>query len=113
MTDVSRDRRRPASRQTHPKQEPQMNWTLEVAVIPVTDVDRAKAVYSDKLGVNVHADTGMGDSFRNVQTTPPGSGCSVTFGTGLTPGLQLCVQDITAAHEELSSRGAQVARTRH
>ena len=85
-----------------------MNWTLEVAVIPVTDVDRAKAFYSDKLGFNVDVDNKMGDSFRNVQTTPPGSGCSVTFGTGLTPGLQLCVQDITAAHEELSSRGVDV-----
>jgi len=90
-----------------------MNWTLEVAVIPVTDVDRAKAFYSDKLGFNVDVDNRMGDTFRNVQTTPPGSGCSVTFGTGLTPGLQLCVQDITAAHEELSSRGVEVTPVQH
>jgi catechol 2,3-dioxygenase-like lactoylglutathione lyase family enzyme len=81
-----------------------MNWTLEVAVIPVTDVDRSKAFYSDKLGFNVDVDNRMGDSFRNVQTTPPGSGCSVTFGTGLTPGLA-----VRAGHHR-RPRGAVLAR---
>src|SRR3954452_9473812 len=82
-----------------------MNWTLEVVVVPVTDVDRAKAFYSEQLGFNVDVDNRMGESFRNVQLTPAGSGCSVTIGTGLTPGLQLCVSDIGAAHEELDARG--------
>jgi len=90
-----------------------MDWTLEVVVIPVTDVDKAKAFYSEQLGFNVDVDNRMGDSFRNVQTTPRGSGCSVTFGTGVTPGLQLCVTDITAAHAELSGRGVDVTPIQH
>ena len=90
-----------------------MDWTLEVVVIPVSDVDRAKAFYSEQLGFNVDVDNRMGDSFRNVQTTPRGSSCSVTFGTGVTPGLQLCVTDIVAAHAELSGRGVDVTPVRH
>jgi catechol 2,3-dioxygenase-like lactoylglutathione lyase family enzyme len=90
-----------------------MKWSLEVVVIPVTDVDRAKAFYSEQLGFNVDVDNRMGDSFRNVQLTPDGSGCSVTIGTGLTPGLQLCVSDITAAREELESRGVEVTQIQH
>ena len=90
-----------------------MNWTLEVVVIPVTDVDRAKAFYSDQLGFNVDIDNRMGEDFRNVQLTPHGSATSVTIGTGLTPGLQLCVSDITAAREELVSRGVEVTPVQH
>jgi catechol 2,3-dioxygenase-like lactoylglutathione lyase family enzyme len=71
-----------------------MDWKLEVVVIPVSDVDRAKQFYSEQLGFNVDVDNRMGESFRNVQLTPPGSACSVTIGTGLTPGLQLVVGDI-------------------
>src|SRR6058998_2954557 len=63
-----------------------MDWKLEVVVIPVSDVDRAKQFYSEKLGFNVDVDHRVGENFRNVQLTPPGSACSVTIGTGLTPG---------------------------
>jgi catechol 2,3-dioxygenase-like lactoylglutathione lyase family enzyme len=90
-----------------------MNWTLEVVVIPVTDVDRAKAFYSEQLGFNVDVDNRMGETFRNVQLTPHGSNASVTIGTGLTPGLQLCVSDINAAREELVSRGVEVTAIQH
>ena len=90
-----------------------MDWTLEVVVIPVTDVDRAKQFYSEQLGFNVDVDNQMGDSFRNVQLTPQGSACSVTIGTGLTPGLQLCVSDATAAREELEGRGVEVSAIQH
>ena len=90
-----------------------MDWKLEVVVIPTTDVDRSKAFYSDQLGFNVDVDNRMGESFRNVQLTPHGSAASVTIGTGLTPGLQLCVSDIGAAHEELASRGVEVTAVQH
>ena len=90
-----------------------MDWTLEVVVIPVSDVDRAKQFYSETVGFNVDVDNRMGESFRNVQLTPHGSGCSVTIGTGLTPGLQLCVSDIEAAHAELAGRGVDVSRIQH
>ncbi len=90
-----------------------MDWTLEVVVIPVSDVDRAKDFYSRQLGFNVDVDNRMGESFRNVQLTPHGSACSVTIGTGLTPGLQLCVSDIRAAHAELTGRGVEVGNIQH
>ncbi len=90
-----------------------MDWTLEVAVIPVTDVARAKKFYSEQLGFKVDVDDRKGDEFRMVQTTPPGSGCSITFGTGLTPGLQLCVSDAAAAHSELAGRGVDVSAIQH
>jgi hypothetical protein len=78
-------------------------------VIPVSDVDRAKQFYSKQLGFNVDVDNRMGESFRNVQLTPPGSACSVTIGTGLTPGLQLVVGDIQAARAELVEWGVEVS----
>ena len=91
-----------------------MNWTLEVVCVPVTDVDRAKTFYADTLGFNVDHDTAMGE-MRIVQLTPPGSGCSVCIGTGLTKmtpgsvdGLQLVVADLPAAHAELTGRGAEI-----
>ena len=90
-----------------------MDWKLEVVVIPVVDVDRAKAFYSDRLGFNVDVDNRMGETFRNVQLTPAGSACSVTIGTGLTPGLQLCVADIGAARAELVERGVEVSEVQH
>jgi catechol 2,3-dioxygenase-like lactoylglutathione lyase family enzyme len=90
-----------------------MDWKLEVAVIPVADVDRAKAFYADKLGFNVDVDNRMGEYFRNVQLTPPGSAASVTIGTGLTPGLQLCVSDVEAARAELVERGVEVSKVQH
>jgi catechol 2,3-dioxygenase-like lactoylglutathione lyase family enzyme len=90
-----------------------MDMKLEVVVIPVSDVDRAKSFYSEKLGFNVDVDNRMGEDFRNVQLTPPGSACSVTIGTGLTPGLQLVVSDATAAREELAGRGVDVTQIQH
>ena len=95
-----------------------MNWTLEVVVVPVTDIDRAKAFYAEKLGFNVDHDTSMGDDIRIVQLTPPGSGCSIVIGKGagidrMEPGsqkgLQLVVNDIRKAHAELTERGAQIS----
>lgn len=59
-----------------------MNWTLEVVVVPVSDVDRAKAFYADQVGFTVDHDTAIGGLGRVVQLTPPGSGCSIVFGTG-------------------------------
>jgi len=90
-----------------------MDMKLEVVVIPVSDVDRAKEFYSEKLGFNVDIDNQMGDDFRNVQTTPPGSGCSVTFGVGLTPGLQLVVTDAAAAREQFAGKGVDVSTIQH
>jgi catechol 2,3-dioxygenase-like lactoylglutathione lyase family enzyme len=96
-----------------------MDWTLEVVVIPVSDVDRAKEFYVDRLGFALDLDDTRGD-MRIVQTTPPGSGCSVTFGRGLHPGepgsakgMQLCVSDIQAAHEQLVSHGVACSPVRH
>ncbi|MFC4424978.1 VOC family protein [Deinococcus navajonensis] len=92
-----------------------MNWTLEVVVVPVTDVDRAKAFYADGLGFVVDHDRRVSDTRRIVQLTPPGSGCSVVIGTGLsrmTPGslhgLQLVVPDLRAARAQLVARGVAV-----
>jgi catechol 2,3-dioxygenase-like lactoylglutathione lyase family enzyme len=94
-----------------------MNWTLEVVVVPVSDVDRAKSFYSDKLGFKLEVDRQMSETFRIVQLTPPGSGCSIAFGIGLgadmapgsLKGLQLVVNDVRAAHKELVERGVQVS----
>jgi catechol 2,3-dioxygenase-like lactoylglutathione lyase family enzyme len=93
-----------------------MNWTLEVVIVPVSDIDRSKKFYSEQLGFNVDFDTVIGDSGRIVQLTPPGSGCSIVIGEGAVPymppgtlkGLQLVVNDIHKAHEELVSRGVEV-----
>jgi catechol 2,3-dioxygenase-like lactoylglutathione lyase family enzyme len=97
-----------------------MDWKLEVVVIPVSDVDRAKRFYGEQAGFVVDQDVRMGDKMRVVQLTPPGSACSVTFGTGLvdTPpgsvkGLQLVVSDIEAARAELVGRGVQVSEVSH
>ncbi|MGC5050782.1 VOC family protein [Micromonospora sp. DT48] len=94
-----------------------MNWTLEVVVVPVSDVDRAKAFYTDQLGFVVDHDTVVGDGARIVQLTPPGSGCSVVIGTGVVPhmppgslkGLQLVVPDLAKARAELLERGVEVS----
>jgi catechol 2,3-dioxygenase-like lactoylglutathione lyase family enzyme len=94
-----------------------MNWTLEVVVVPVSDVDRAKAFYADRLGFNVDHDTRIGDEVRFVQLTPPGSGCSIVVGQGAVPdmapgslkGLQLVVSDIHKARAQLVERGVDVS----
>ena len=97
-----------------------MDWTLEVVVVPVSDVERSKRFYSEQLGFAVDVDHQASESFRVVQLTPPGSACSITIGVGLssmTPGslkgLQLCVTDIQAAHAELVARGVEVSPIRH
>lgn len=94
-----------------------MNWTLEVVVVPVADIDRAKAFYRERLGFTVDHDTAPAPGVRIVQLTPPGSGCSVVIGEGAVPtmapgslkGLQLVVNDIGAAHAELVARGVEVS----
>jgi catechol 2,3-dioxygenase-like lactoylglutathione lyase family enzyme len=92
-----------------------MNWTLEVVVVPVADVDRAKAFYADQIGFTVDHDTTISDELRVVQLTPPGSGCSIVIGTGIVrsepgslQGLQLVVADIHAARAHLLKRGVDV-----
>jgi catechol 2,3-dioxygenase-like lactoylglutathione lyase family enzyme len=96
-----------------------MDWKLEVIVVPVSDVDRAKAFYADRLGFNVDVDHRDGD-FRVVQLTPQGSACSITIGTGINPsepgtlgGLQVTVSDINAAHADLVERGVDCGEIQH
>ena len=92
-----------------------MNWTLEVVMVPVSDVDRAKAFYAEQLGFNVDHDAKVSGN-RIVQLTPAGSGCSIVFGEGIGPdmppgslkGLQLVVSDIHAARAQLAQRGVDV-----
>ena len=94
-----------------------MNWTLEVVVVPVSDVDRAKAFYANQLGFNVDHDTVVSDEVRVVQLTPPGSGCSIVVAKGLgnamapgsLKGLQLVVNDIHKARTQLLERGVEVS----
>jgi catechol 2,3-dioxygenase-like lactoylglutathione lyase family enzyme len=94
-----------------------MNWTLEVVIVPVSDIDRAKAFYAERLGFHVDHDTRIGDDARIVQLTPPGSGCSIVIGKGVVPdmppgslkGLQLVVADIHKAHAQLVERGVEVS----
>jgi catechol 2,3-dioxygenase-like lactoylglutathione lyase family enzyme len=97
-----------------------MDWKLQVVVLPVSDVDRAKAFYTEKAGFHLDVDHREGDHFRVVQLTPPGSACSISFGTGLTGGapgsvrgLQLVVTDIDAAHAELVERGVEASGIQH
>ncbi|WP_173042504.1 VOC family protein [Phytohabitans flavus] len=94
-----------------------MNWTLEVVIVPVSDVDRSKAFYADQLGFNVDHDTVISDDVRVVQLTPPGSGCSIVIGKGAVPdmppgslkGLQLVVADLHKARAQLVERGVEVS----
>lgn len=91
-----------------------MEWKLEVVVLPVSDMDRAKAFYSDKVGFNVDVDHRAGEDFRVIQLTPRGSACSVTLmrnqeAAGSLQGLHLIVSDIEAARDELTGRGATVS----
>ena len=94
-----------------------MKWALEVVVVPVSDMDRAKAFYAEQLGFEVDHDTRVSEGNRIVQLTPPGSGCSIVIGEGLVPdmqpgsvkGLQLVVPDLKAAREELEQRGVAVS----
>jgi catechol 2,3-dioxygenase-like lactoylglutathione lyase family enzyme len=92
-----------------------MDWKLELVAIPVSDVDRAKAFYTEKAGFNADHDYTVSDEIRFVQLTPPGSACSIALGKGLVDtapgsasGLQLVVGDINAARDELTARGVDV-----
>ena len=92
-----------------------MDFKLELVTIPVSDVDRAKSFYVDQVGFNADHDHRVTDEIRFVQLTPPGSACSIAFGTGIvqTPpgsaqGLQMVVPDIEAARAELVGRGLDV-----
>jgi catechol 2,3-dioxygenase-like lactoylglutathione lyase family enzyme len=97
-----------------------MDMKLEVVVVPVADVDRAKRFYSEQVGFNVDVDNQVGDKFRNVQLTPPSSACSIAIIKGMTlmqpgtlKGLQLVVTDIEAARSELVQKGVDVSPIRH
>jgi catechol 2,3-dioxygenase-like lactoylglutathione lyase family enzyme len=95
-----------------------MDWTLELVLVPVADVDRAKAFYADQVGFNVDVDVQPNENFRVVQLTPPGSACSITLGVSDSPpgslhGLHLVVSDIEAACRELSERGVETAPIHH
>jgi catechol 2,3-dioxygenase-like lactoylglutathione lyase family enzyme len=92
-----------------------MDWKLELVAIPVSDVDRAKAFYTDQVGFNADHDFTVSEQLRFVQLTPPGSACSIALGKGVvqgTPGsvkgLQLVVADADAARAELAGRGVEV-----
>ncbi len=97
-----------ATRITGTRGSTNMDWKLELVAIPVTDVDRAKAFYTDQVGFVADHDHTLSDDMRFVQVTPPGSGCSIAFGKGITEaapgsvqGVQLVVADIEAARAAL------------
>jgi catechol 2,3-dioxygenase-like lactoylglutathione lyase family enzyme len=97
-----------------------MEWKLELVVVPVSDVERAKRFYSERVGFAVDHDTRVDDDMHIVQLTPPGSACSIAIGKGMveTPpgtvqGLQLVVPDIQAARAQLAERGVEVSQVQH
>jgi catechol 2,3-dioxygenase-like lactoylglutathione lyase family enzyme len=97
-----------------------MDWKLEVVIVPVADVDRAKRFYSEQAGFVVDHDTRVSDEIRMVQLTPPGSACSIVVGAGIVDmapgsvkGLQLVVSDIDAARAQLVERGVEVSAVQH
>lgn len=97
-----------------------MDWKLEVVAVPVSDIDRAKAFYTDQIGFNADHDHTVSDEIRFVQLTPPGSACSIALGKGIVDtapgsarGLQLVVPDVEAARAELVGRGVEVSDVRH
>ena len=92
-----------------------MDWKLELVAVPVSDVDRAKAFYTEQVGFNADHDHRVSDEMRFVQLTPPGSACSIAMGTGImdtapgsVQGLQLVVSDVDAARAQLVERGVEV-----
>ena len=93
-----------------------MDWKLELIIIPVTDVDRAKAFYVDQVGFNADFDQTVSEEIRFVQLTPKGSACSIAFGKGLTDaqpgsvrGMQIVIDDADKAREELVGRGVEAS----
>ena len=92
-----------------------MHWKIELVAVPVSDVDRAKAFYTERIGFNADHDHTVSDDVRFVQLTPPGSACSIAIGTGILDsapgslqGLQMVVPDVEAARAELAGRGVEV-----
>jgi catechol 2,3-dioxygenase-like lactoylglutathione lyase family enzyme len=97
-----------------------MDWKIEMVPVPVADVDRAKDFYANKLGFPVDVDHAVGDTFRIVQVTPPGSGCSIAFGIGVCDmkpgdlaGVQFVVDDIEQAHARLVANGVAPSNIFH
>jgi catechol 2,3-dioxygenase-like lactoylglutathione lyase family enzyme len=98
-----------------------MDFTLELVLVPVADVDRAKEFYLDRLGFDLLVDTAVGEHIRIVQVTPPGSSCSIGFGSGVLDGaepgsyrgMHLVVRDVVAAREQLLRSGVPVSEVRH
>lgn len=97
-----------------------MDWKLEVVVVPVADVDRARHFYSEQVGFVLDHDTRISEDYRVVQLTPPGSGCSIVVGNGFVnmppgslKGLQLVVDDVDAARAQLLARGVAVSAVKH
>ena len=98
-----------------------MDWKLEVVIVPVSDIDRAKRFYAEGVGFVVDHDTRIAEGVRVVQLTPPGSGCSVVIGEGMgndmapgsLKGLQLVVDDVDAARAQLVERGVEVSPVVH
>ncbi len=96
-----------------------MDWTLELVVVPVSDVDRAKTFYMEQAGFDLHVDHSAGEDFRVVQLTPKGSACAIAImkNTEMAPGslhgLHLCVSDIDVARAELVERGVDASELFH
>lgn len=97
-----------------------MDWKLQLVLVPVSDVERAKQFYTETMGFKLDVDHRAGEQFRVVQMTPPGSACSISVGVGITDaapgsvvGLHLVISDIAAARDELIGRGAKVSEIRH
>jgi catechol 2,3-dioxygenase-like lactoylglutathione lyase family enzyme len=96
-----------------------MDWTLELVVVPVSDVDRAKAFYMDQVGFELLVDHSAGEDFRVVQLVPPGSACAIAImrntdmAAGLLQGLHLCVSDIDVARAQLLDRGVDASELFH
>ncbi|MFJ8039054.1 VOC family protein [Kitasatospora sp. NPDC096147] len=103
-----------------------MNWTLEVVPVPVTDLDRAKEFYAEKIGFTVDLDSEVAPGVRIIQLTPPGSRCSIVMMSGMPgapgsgamapgtlQGVQFCVTDIEAAHAALVAAGVAVGPVQH
>jgi catechol 2,3-dioxygenase-like lactoylglutathione lyase family enzyme len=93
-----------------------MDWKIELVAIPVSDVDRAKAFYTDQIGFNADHDYQVNENLRFVQLTPPGSACSIVMGTGITDmppgsqrGVQVVVSDVAAARTSLLDNGVQAS----
>jgi catechol 2,3-dioxygenase-like lactoylglutathione lyase family enzyme len=97
-----------------------MDWKLELVMVPVSNVDRAKEFYVEKFGFNADHDQQVDENLRFVQLTPPGSACSIAIGTGITKakpgsidGLQIVVKSIEAAKAELESHGLTIGEVQN